>query len=81
MPMDSKDKEYQEKAKGLLKAEMVKKGLGYQELAAKLTELGIEESPKNLSNKVARGGFTAGFFIQCLEAMGVHVLRLQEPSS
>ena len=30
----------------------------------------------NLRNKVARGGFSAVFFVQCLKAIGVESLRL-----
>jgi len=75
--MDNKDKEYQAKAKGLLRAEIVKRDLSYEDLTEKLKGIGIEESPKNLSNKIGRGSFTAGFFIQCLEAMKVETLRLE----
>lgn len=74
--MDSVDKEYQAKAKGLLRAEMVRRNLSYEALAEKLKGIGIEESPKNLSNKIGRGSFTAGFFLQCLGALGVKELRL-----
>ncbi|MEZ5895026.1 MAG: DUF6471 domain-containing protein [Parvularculaceae bacterium] len=74
--MDSKDKEYQAKAKGLLRAEMVKRDLSYEDLAEKLANIGIEESAKNLSNKIGRGAFTAGFMLQCLEALGCDALRL-----
>jgi hypothetical protein len=33
----------------------------------------------NLRNKVSRGGFSAGFFVQCLTAIGAHTVRLREP--
>ena len=74
--MDDMDKEYQAKAKGLLRAEMVRRNLSYEDLAEKLKGLGIEESPKNLSNKIGRGSFTGGFLLQCLEAMVCTSLRL-----
>ncbi|MGD9800800.1 MAG: DUF6471 domain-containing protein [Parvularculaceae bacterium] len=73
---DDLDKQYQAKAKGLLRAEMARRNLSYEDLAQKLQSIGIEESPKNLSNKVGRGSFTAGFFLQCLEAIGCTSLRL-----
>ena len=76
--METKAHEYQEKAKGILRAEIKRRGLNYGDLAEKLTEMGTKESAANLSNKIARGGFTAGFFIQCLEAIGCHTLRLSE---
>ncbi len=74
--MQGVDKEYQAKAKGLLRAEMARRNLSYEELAEKLKGIGIEESPKNLSNKIGRGSFTAGFLLQCLEAMDCTSLRL-----
>lgn len=74
--MEDLDKQYQAKAKGLLRAEMARRNLSYEDLAEKLKSIGIEETPKNLSNKIGRGSFTAGFFIQCLEAIGCETLRL-----
>ncbi len=74
--MQGVDKEYQAKAKGLLKAEMARRNLSYEDLAEKLKGIGVEESPKNLSNKVGRGSFTAGFMLQCLEVIGVKELHL-----
>lgn len=64
------------KTKGLLKAELKKRGITYAQLVEKLGEIGIEETEVNLRNKIARGGFTAVFFVQCLEAIGCHTLHL-----
>ncbi|MFC2950698.1 DUF6471 domain-containing protein [Marinicaulis aureus] len=55
---------------------MARRNLSYEDLAQKLQSIGIEESPKNLSNKIGRGSFTAGFMLQCLEALGCTSLRL-----
>jgi hypothetical protein len=41
---------------------------------------GDEWNEKNVANKVARGTFSAVFFVQCLEAMGVTDLRLNMAS-
>jgi hypothetical protein len=76
--MESATKHYQDKAKGILRAEIKRRNLNYDDLAAKLAEIGVKESARNLSNKIARGGFTAGFFIQCLIALGAHTVRLDE---
>ena len=43
-----------------------------------LRRIGVKEEEHNLRNKVARGKFTAAFFLQCLTAIGVQTLRLQE---
>ncbi len=69
--------EYEEKAKNLLKAELKRKGLTYAELAEKLKAVGIQETERNLNNKISRGGFTAAFFLQCFEAIGTDTLHLQ----
>ena len=64
--------------KGLLRAEMVKRHLSYKDLVEKLAAIGIRETEANLRNKISRGGFTGAFLIQCLVAMGVATLRLEE---
>jgi hypothetical protein len=70
--------EYEEKAKNLLKAELKRRGVGYRELAEKLSAIGIPETERNIANKISRGGFTAAFFIQCLVAIGCTSLRLED---
>ena len=66
------------RVKGLLKAELKKKNVSYKDLAERLTAMGIPESEANIANKISRGGFTAVFFVQCLVAIGAHVVRLHE---
>jgi hypothetical protein len=66
-------------AKGLLKAELKRRHIGYRELAEKLTEMGIPETPENIANKISRGGFTAAFLLQCLEAIGAQEIHLGSP--
>lgn len=65
-----------ETAKSVLKAELKRRNVGYRELAEKLTAMGSPETERNIANKISRGGFTAAFFLQCLEAIGVKDLRL-----
>jgi len=60
----------------LLRTEMIRHGMTYGKLASRLSEMGVKETPVNLRNKVARGGFSATFFLRCLKAMGVKELRL-----
>lgn len=67
-----------DRVKNILKAELKRKGLSYRDLAEKLTASGIPETERNLANKIARGTFTAAFFIQCLDAIGVSSLRLSD---
>ena len=70
--------EYEEKAKNLLKGELKRKGVTYAQLVEKLAQIGVSETEGNLRNKISRGGFTAAFLIQCLEAIGCQSLRLSD---
>jgi hypothetical protein len=66
-----------ERAKNLLKAEMKQRVLSYRDLAEKLATIGVQETERNLNNKISRGGFSAAFLFQCLDAIGAHTLRLE----
>lgn len=68
--------EYETRAKNLLKAELKRRGVTYAQLAAKLGEMGIHETERNINNKISRGGFTVAFLLQCLEAIEVDSVRL-----
>ncbi len=70
------DTEWQAKVKGLLKAELKRRNVSYRDLAEKLQAMGIDETERNIANKISRGGFTAVFLVQCLEAIGAKELRL-----
>ena len=67
---------YEAKAKNLLKGELKRRGVSYKQLAEKLAELGVQETERNLNNKISRGGFTTAFFIECLEAIGCSEINL-----
>jgi hypothetical protein len=64
------EKVWQDHAKSLLKAELKRKSVTYKELANRLTTAGTLESEANLANKISRGGFSAAFLLQCLNAAG-----------
>lgn len=75
---DMRDDDWAEYAKNVLKAELKRKGLGYRELAERLSAMGVPENERNLTNKISRGGFTAAFLLQCMGAIGVQNLRLDD---
>lgn len=72
------DKEWEELVKGLLKAELKRRGITYAQLVGKLADIGVVDSEPNIRNKLARGKFTAVFLVQCLEAIGASSLRLSD---
>jgi hypothetical protein len=70
--------EWAEETKRLLRAEMARRGVTYEDLAERLAGIGVQDTSVNLRNKVARGRFSALFLVQCLSAMGARTLRIEE---
>ncbi|MEC5291219.1 DUF6471 domain-containing protein [Aurantimonas sp. C2-6-R+9] len=68
--------DWEEKAKGIIRGEMARRGVTYAQLVERLAEIGVDENERNLRNKVSRGKFTAGFLLQCLNAIGVQSIQL-----
>lgn len=75
--MAAKSRDWQTRVKGILKAELRRRNLTYADLAERLAAIGVKDSERNISNKVARGSFTAVFFVQCMEAIGCHTIHLR----
>lgn len=65
--------------KGILKAELKRRGMTYADLVERLAEHGVVETEANLRNKISRGSFTAAFFLQCLIAIGCEYVTLSTP--
>ena len=74
----AKSKDWQARVKGMLKAELKRRDLSYRDLAEKLHAIGVKDSDRNISNKIARGTFTAVFFVQCMEAIGCRTIHLDD---
>lgn len=72
------EKEWEDRVKAMLKAELKRRGVTYAQLVGKLADIGVMDSEPNIRNKIARGKFTAVFLIQCLEAIGCSSLRLSD---
>ncbi len=70
------EQDWHDRVKGILKSELKRRNMSYRDLAERLAALGVHETERNIANKVSRGGFSAVFFVQCLEAMGAREVRL-----
>jgi Domain of unknown function (DUF6471) len=70
------DDEWVNLVKGILRAEMARRGMTYEQLSERLAEIGVKDNAVNIRNKVARGGFSAVFFVQCLRATGCNSISL-----
>ena len=72
------DKQWQTRVKGILKAELKRRNMSCRQLGARLEEMDIHETERNINNKISRGGFTAVFFVQCLVAIGCQSIRITD---
>jgi hypothetical protein len=71
--------EWAERASRHLKAELKRADLTYEDLADKLKKHGFKDETKaSIANKLARGTFTATFFLASLAAMGVQAVQVEE---
>lgn len=68
--------EWADRAQRHLKAELKRAGVGYKELAERLTAMGIPESDTSVAAKVNRGAFPAWFLFAVMKAIGASTLRL-----
>ena len=76
--MPVQEKEWENRVKGLLKAELKRRNVTYAELVERLKKFGVEETEPNIRNKISRGKFTAIFLVQCLEAIGTRSILIFE---
>lgn len=75
----SEEKTYWSKiASRILKTELAKRGMTYIELVKKLQDIGVDIKVEDLRGRLARGTFGAILFVQCLKAMDVKNLLLEE---
>lgn len=74
--MPRSQKEWKDRVKQLVRAEVTRRGVSYKELAEKLAAIGVHDTEPNISNKIVRGGFTAVWFFQVMEAIGCKTLLL-----
>lgn len=74
--MPVQEKEWEDRVKGILKAELKRRNISYAQLVGLLADQGVMDSEPNIRNKISRGKFTAVFLVQCLKAIGVESVRL-----
>jgi Domain of unknown function (DUF6471) len=72
------EQDWSDRAKRFLKAELKRADLTYEELAARLSAMGMPETKASVSNKISRGGFPASFFLAAMKAIGRNVVRMDD---
>lgn len=77
VPVARKDteinKEYEDRAKALLRETIAQKGVTIPELTKRLAAIGVDMSSGGVANKISRGGFSSAFLMQCMTALGVEL--------
>jgi len=77
MSMPEKEKEYAEKVRRFLKAELKRADVSYKELADRLTNHGLVETETGIASKLARGTFSATFLLACLAVLEIEGMSLE----
>lgn len=72
---------WNDKAKRLLKSELVKRGVSNSDLALMLNEIGVDETKASIDSKISRGSFSACFLLQCLMVIGCHKIEIEDYES
>ena len=67
---------WDDKAKRLLKSELVKRGVSHTDLVLLLNEIGVEETKAGIDSKISRGSFSATFLLQCLTVIGCQKIEI-----
>ena len=73
--------DWEKLAAAIVKANLNLADMSYIDLEHELAEMGISDHHKNISAKLARGKFSAAFFLQALVCAGVEDLQLPERPS
>ncbi len=78
MSLSSKEKEWADRARRFLKAELKRADVTYHELAQRLKEHGLEETEASITAKLNRGTFAATFFLATMKAIGRETVNISD---
>lgn len=70
--------EWRQVVQRLLKAEMSKRGVKYQDLSDRLSSIGVNQSADNLRNKVNKGILGADLLLQIMYVLKVRRIERDE---
>ena len=72
------EQEWADKARRLVKAELKRADVTYDDLARRLSESGMPETKASIASKLSRGAFPATFLLATLKAVGCQTVRLED---
>jgi hypothetical protein len=78
MSIATKEREWADRARRYVKAELKRAEVSYAELARRLKDHGLEETEASITAKLNRGTFAATFFLATMKAIGRQTVNLEE---
>lgn len=78
MDIVSREREWADRARRYVKAELKRAEVSYAELARRLREHGLEETEASITAKLNRGTFAATFFLAAMLAIGREQVNLSD---
>jgi hypothetical protein len=76
--VSEREREWANRAKRFVKAELKRAEVGYAELARRLKDHGLEETEASITAKLNRGTFPATFFLATMKAIGRDNINLAD---
>jgi hypothetical protein len=77
MSLGSREREWADRARRYVKAELKRAEVGYAELARRLEDHGLKETEASITAKLNRGTFAATFFLATMKAIGRDKIDLE----
>lgn len=79
MSMTEREKQWADKMRRFIKAELKRADVTYAELAQRLNDHGLEgETEASVNSKLVRGTFSATFLMAVLAVLGIAALTIAE---
>lgn len=79
MGISAKEREWADKARRYIKAELKRANVTYAELAKRLNEHGLKgETEASVNSKIVRGTFSMTWFLAVLTVLGITALVLAD---
>jgi len=76
--MKPKTSDWRNLVQRLLKAELSKKGIKYQDLSDKLSAVGVDQSADNLRNKINKGILGADLLLQIMFVLHIKQIKFED---
>ena len=78
MSLVTKEREWADRARRYVKAELKRAEVSYAELARRLEDHGLKETEASITAKLNRGTFAATFFLATMKAIGRETVNISE---